>query len=165
MLRGRLQRLMISGLVPVGIESFAWDQVFVEVFKLARPLHPDVARTQHIFEFGQRAQLVKSTIDTGIALLFLSDCPHAALEEEVDRWAAELARGGTPETARWHEERALETYNAVRGLNNGELAKRIATGGRLNLTLNKPASFEIMGRIWTCPLLSSFLYGARRKLK
>ena len=126
MLRGRLQRLMISGLVPVGIESFAWDQVFVEVFKLARPLHPDVARTQHIFEFGQRAQLVKSKIDTGIALLFLSDCPHAALEEEVDRWAAELARGGTPETARWHEERALETYNAVRGLNNGELAKRIA---------------------------------------
>jgi hypothetical protein len=96
-----------------------------------------------------------------LLLLFLSDCAHAALEEEIDRWAAELARGGTPETARWHQERALETYNAVRGLNNGELAKRIATGRRLNLTLNKPASFEIMGRIWTCPLLSSFLYGAR----
>jgi hypothetical protein len=92
-----------------------------------------------------------------LLLLFLSDYAHAGLEEEIDRWAAELARGGTPETARWHEERALETYNAVRGLNNGDLANESPPAGGSNLILNKPASYEIMGRIYSAAAVADFL--------
>jgi hypothetical protein len=93
-----------------------------------------------------------------LLLLFLSGYARAALEEEIDRWAAELARGGTPETARWHEERALETYYAVRGLNNGDLANVPPPAGGSNLILTKPTSFETMGRIYSASAVAHFLH-------
>src|SRR5271165_257117 len=91
-----------------------------------------------------------------LLLLFSSVYADAALQREITRWAAELARGGTPETARWHEERALETYNAVRALNNGDLSSAPPPTGGSNLILSKPASFEAMVRIYSTAAVAHF---------
>ena len=92
-----------------------------------------------------------------LLLLFCSRHAKAALEREIDRWSAELASGATPETAHWHKERALETWQAVRALNNGDLADTAEpTTGGANLILTKPDSVSAMARIYASSAVENF---------
>ena len=47
-------------------ELLGRHQVVLEVLELARPLHPDVARAQRVFQLGQRAQFVVTSVDAGV---------------------------------------------------------------------------------------------------